>query len=157
MWTDNWVDRQIPEDEWPIVHDSPMWYVRILRRRTACDNRPGLKKFYIKAFGENGKPLGGVRIGFDTEPGDSGTIYNHPNIYGHTGTRHGREGYAEWQHFGVPTRYMMWVDGGLLIEHIRTDLPNEYCKLGRWPWEKRGYNPVNRPGIYSYDIEVQRR
>ena len=164
-WRDEWIRRwkeeglsedEFPWDELPIVHDSDVWEVRRCWRRTACDNRPGLGRFYINVKDENGGALGNVRIGFDTEPGDSGTIYDHPDIWGWTGTRRGREGYAEWDHFGIPTRYMMYVDGELLIENIRADLGNEYCQPGS-VWNPSGWRPVNRPGVYSYTIELQRK
>ena len=155
-WTDDWIGRGIPEDEWPIVRDSDRWLVRVLRRRTACENRPGLKMFRVDAKDENGEPLGNVGIGFDTEPPDTGVVYDHPSIWGRTGTRRGREGYAEWDHLGIPTRYMMYVNFELLIENLRTDLGNEYCNAGP-AWDPRGWRPVNRPGVYSYDIELQRK
>ena len=162
-WQDEWIRRwkeeglsedEFPWDELPRVHYSTVWEVQRCWRRTACDNRPGLKMFYVNVNDENGEPLGGVRIGFDTEPPDTGVVYDHPNIWGRTGTRRGREGYAEWDHLGVPTRYILWVDGELLIENLRTDLGNEYCNAGP-RWEPRGWRPVNKPGVYSYDVEIQ--
>ena len=103
-WQDEWVrhwkeeglsEDEYPWDELPIVHESDTWEVVRCWRRTACENRPGLKMFYIRVDDENGEPLGGVEIGFDTEPGDSGTIYDHPDIYGFTGWRRGRESRGE--------------------------------------------------------------
>ena len=161
-WEQKWKSEGLAEADWPldelpVVFESPHWEVVRAWRCTACENRPGLKRFYINVRDADGELLGDVEIEFDTEPGDSGTVYDHPNIYGRTGTRRGRRGYAEWNHFGVPTRYMFWIEGELLIERLRTDLGYEYCNQGRWPWDKWGYNAINRPGIFSFRIEVQRR
>lgn len=156
-WKDEGLDpEEYPWDELPIVYASERWRVTRAWRRTACENRPGLKMFYVNVTDADGEPLGDVQISFDTEPGNSGTIYDHPYIYGRTGTRRGREGYAEWNHFGIPTRYMMWVGGELLIERLRTDLGYEYCRPGS-RWDPRGWRPINKPGVYSYTIEVVRK
>jgi len=78
-----------------------------------------------------------------------GIAYDHPNVFGLTN----ENGYLEWDHLGVPTRYLLWMEDDEipLIENIRTDLGNEYCRaegmIGGW-------RPVNRPGIYSYRIEI---
>jgi hypothetical protein len=73
-------------------------------------------------------------------------------VWGYTNER----GYIEWDHLGVPTRYVLFMgdDAIPLIENIRTDLGNEYCKPpGASAWS--GNVPVNRPGIYSYRFEIQ--
>ena len=153
MWQDEWRARGIPEDEWPIVNLSTTWRVRVLHRRTACENRPGLKMMRVRVLDAAGEPLRGVYIGLDTEPSE-GVAYDHQDVYGLTNER----GYLEWNSLGIPTRYMLWIAemGVPLIERIRTDLKNEYCRPGPW-WRPGGWNPVNRPGIYSYDIELERR
>jgi len=119
---------------------------------TACENRPGLKKIYITVLGEDGQPLQGVEVRFDTES-PQGVAYDHPNVWGITS----KNGYLAWDHLGVPTRYVLWMEGDAnpLIENIRTDLGYGYCRPEgtRFP----GWRPVNRPGIYSYQIEIQRR
>ena len=138
----------------PKVNPSLTWKVNTKTRLSACDNRPGLKKIYVRILDDKGEPLDGVKVRFDVEPGRGGTAYDHPNVWGVTDER----GFLEWDHFGVPTRYMLWMEDDdeiPLVENIRTDLGNEYCRpsgsiLGGW-------RPVNRPGIYSYRIEVQRK
>lgn len=140
------------EDEQPIINPNPNWEVVNISRLSACDNRPGLKMMYVWVRDAQGNPLAGVKVRFDTEP-SFGVAYDHPNIWGRTN----KYGYLEWDHFGVPTRYILWMedDATPLITRIRTDLGNEYCRpegtvLG---W----FRPVNRPGIYSYRIEIQQR
>lgn len=67
-------------------------------------------------------------------------------------------GWIEWDHLGKSTRYRLWMgdDEEPLGENIRTDLGNEYCRPpSAAPWS--GWRPINRPGIYSYRIEVQRK
>jgi hypothetical protein len=136
----------------PKVNPSPTWKVNTKARLDACDNRPGLKKLYITVLDDKGEPLSGIRIRFDVEP-SRGMAYDHPDIWGITDER----GYLEWDHLGVPTRYILWMedDEAPLIENIRTDLGYEYCRppgsiVGGW-------RPVNKPGIYSYRIEIQRK
>jgi hypothetical protein len=136
----------------PKVNPNPTWKVNTKERRSACDNRPGLKKIYVKVLDDKGEPLQGVKVRFDVEP-SCGIAYDHMDVWGLTD----ENGYLEWDHLGVPTRYMLWMedDETPLVENIRTDLGNEYCNppgsiLGGW-------RPVNRPGIYSYRIEIQRK
>ena len=136
----------------PRVNPNPAWKVNAKARRSACDNRPGLKKLYVTILDDKGEPLSGIRVRFDVEP-SQGIAYDHPNVWGVTD----ENGYLEWDHLGVPTRYMLWMedDETPLVENIRTDLGYEYCRpsgsiLGGW-------RPVNRPGVYSYQIEVQRK
>ena len=159
-WYQRWRNENINEDEWPldelpVVFESDNWIVKRVWRRTACENRPGLKKIYVYVRDKNGGLLGGIKIRMDVAPSDTGTAFDHPNIWQLTGSRVGRRGYWEWNHLGVPTRYMLWIEDELLIENIRTDLVYEYCNPGRWPWQKRGYNAINKPGVYSYDIEFR--
>lgn len=151
-WQEEWLEK--PPGEWPMVAESIGWNVGIIHRRTAWENRPGLKMFRITALDRDGNKLGSVKIRFDTEPGDGGTIYAHQNIWGETGTRRGREGYAEWDSLGVATRYMMWVDDNLLISNLRTDLGYEYPTP---PGQSVpvSWRPTNLPGVYSYDITIQ--
>jgi len=136
----------------PIWNPNPNWRVLSATRRSACDNRPGLKKIYVTVYDGLGNPCRGVKVRFDTHP-SSGVVYDHPDFWGYTDT----DGYVEWDHLGVPTRYRLFMgnDAVPLIENIRTDLGNEYCRqegtvLGGW-------RPVNRPGFYSYDIVITRR
>jgi len=134
----------------PKVNPHEVWRVNRIERLSACDNRPGLKKIYVQVVDERGIPLPGVKVRFDTEP-SLGIAYDHPNVFGLTN----ENGYLEWDHLGVPTRYLLWMedDETPLIENIRTDLGNEYCNveiLGGW-------RPVNRPGIYSYRVAIQRK
>jgi len=129
----------------PKVNPISAWKVNAHERLSACDNRPGLKKIYITVLDEKGVPLSGIKVRFDTEP-SQGMAYDHPDVWGLTN----EQGCVEWEHYGVPTRYMLWMedDETPLIENIRTDLGYEYCG---------GWRPVNRPGIYSYWIEIQRK
>jgi len=138
----------------PIAKPNKYWQVNTAAAVSACDNRPGLKMLYVTVLGEDGVGLGGIKVRFDTEP-SKGIAYDHPNVWGVTD----ENGYLEWNHLGIPTRYLLWMedDADPLIENIRTDLGYEYCKQGTWPWQKWGYRPINKPGVYSYRIEVQRR
>ena len=136
----------------PKVNPNPTWKVNAKARLSACDNRPGLKKIYLKVLDDKGEPLAGAKMRFDVEP-SQGIAYDHMNVWGVTD----ENGYLEWDHLGVSTRYMLWMedDETPLVENIRTDLGNEYCRpagsvLGGW-------RPVNKPGVYSYRIEVQRK
>ena len=137
----------------PRSHVNPNWRLLSATRRSACDNRPGLKKMYLKVLDDKGEPLLGVKVRFDTEP-SSGIVYDHPNFWGVTGAG----GHLEWDHLGIPTRYMLYMEEDRMpfITNIRTDFGNEYCEAGP-RWDPRGWRPVNRPGIYSYDIEIRRR
>lgn len=135
------------------VNPNVSWKVNVKERLSACDNRPGLKKIYVKVLDDKGEPMSGIKVCFDTEP-SQGMAYDHPNVWGMTD----ENGYLEWNHLGVPTRYMLWMedDGTPLVENIRTDLGYGYCKPpGASSY--MGNRPVNRPGVYSYRIEVQRR
>jgi hypothetical protein len=141
---------QLTEDEEPQVNANSAWKVNIKERVSACDNRPGLKKIYVTVLDEKGDSLRGVKVRFETEPSE-GIVYDHMNIWGLTD----EDGYAEWDHLGIPTRYMMFVEDEVepVIWNIRTDLGNEYCRQrADYPWS---YNPVNRPGIHSYRLEIQ--
>jgi hypothetical protein len=134
-----------------VVIPNPTWKVNVKERVTACDNRPGLKKIYVTVLDEKGDPLRGVKVRFETEPSE-GMAYDHMNIWGLTN----ENGYLEWNHLGIPTRYMMFMgeDEVPLAANIRTDLGNEYCRPpGAASWA--GNVPVNRSGIYSYRFEVQ--
>lgn len=144
------VSEDVPID--PKVNSNTTWLVKSITRLSACDNRPGLKKIYVTVLDERGEPLRGVKVRFDTEP-SYGIAYDHMDVWGLTNG----DGYLEWDHLGVPTRYMLWMekDENPLIENIRTDLGNEYCCppgsiIGCW-------RPINRPGIYSYRIEIQKK
>lgn len=140
------------DEEHPRVNPNSAWKVNIKERVSACDNRPGLKKIYVTVLGDKGDPLRGVKVRFETEPSE-GIAYDHRDIWGLTD----ENGYIEWNHLGIPTRYVLFMedDEAPLIWNIRTDLGNEYCsqRAGYLP----SYIPVNRPGIYSYRIEVQRK
>ena len=138
----------------PKVNPNPTWKVNKKERLSACDNRPGLKKIYVTVLDEKGLPLRGIKVHFDTEPNE-GIAYDHPNVWGLTD----ENGYLEWDHLGVPTRYRLWMedDDTPLVENIRTDLPNEYCKPGVFEGWIGGWRPVNRPGVYSYRFEIQRK
>lgn len=138
------------DDYGVVVNLDSAWNVIRAERVTACDNRPGLKKIYVTVLDEEGVPLRGVKVRFDTAPSE-GIAYDHRSIWGLTD----EYGYLEWDHFGVPTCYWMWVgDEAAPLVTVRTDFGNEYCKpLGSMPWS--GNRPVNRPGIYSWRLEVQ--
>jgi len=149
-----WIRRQLGWLGWPfseveaddlVIDPTSPWRVNVAERLTACDNRPGLKKLYVTVLDGNGVPLSGIKVRFGVAP-SYGTAYDHPNVWGLTN----EQGYLEWEHYGVPTRYTLWMedDETPLVENIRTDLGYEYCD---------GWRPVNRPGIYSYRIEVQRK
>lgn len=137
----------------PKVNPNPTWKVNVKERLSACDNRPGLKKIYVTVLDDKGEPLGDIKVRFDVEP-SQGIAYDHPNVWGRTD----ENGYLDWNHLGVPTRYMLWMedDETPLVENIRTDLGNEYCRPAGSPWYMNN-RPVNEPGIYSYRIEVQRK
>ena len=139
--------------EEPKINPNPSWKVFSWLRLSACDNRPGLKKIYVWAHDEKGDPLQGVKVRFDTEP-SMGIAYDHPNVWGRTD----KNGYLEWDHLGIPTRYLLWMEDDELplIENIRTDLGNEYCNAGP-VWDPRGWRPINKPGVYSYRFVIQRR
>lgn len=140
----------------PKVNDNANWKVNKIHRLTACENRQGHgrsgKMLTVIVLDDEGKPLQGVVVNFDTEPSE-GTAYDHPNVWGITN----EHGYVAWNHLGISTRYMIWMgdDEEPLIENIRTDLGKEYCRPpGRL---YGGWRPVNRPGVYSYRIEIQRK
>ena len=135
-----------------VDQDNPAWKVNEKKRLSACDNRPGLKKLYVTVLDADGQPEKGVKVRFDVEPSE-GIAYDHPNVWGVTNEK----GFVAWNHLGIATRYVLFMENEQtpLIENIRTDLGNEYCRV-----EGRilgGWRPVNRPGVYSYRIEVQRR
>lgn len=135
-----------PNSHWKVIHKQKL---------SACDNRPGLKKIYVRVVDEKGEGLHRVKVRFGWESGE-GMAYDHANIWGLTD----EQGFIEWDHFGVPTRYMFWMedDETPLIENIRTDLGYEYCNPGTWqPWAPGGWRPVNRPGIYSYRFVIERK
>jgi hypothetical protein len=137
--------------EEPEVLPNTTWKVNTKERVSACDNRPGLKKIYVTVLDDKNVPLPGVKVRFDTEPSE-GIAYDHPNVWGLTN----EQGVVEWDHLGVPTRYRLWMgdEEDPLVTNIRTDLGNEYCYInGR----ATSWRPVNRPGIYSYRIEIQRK
>ena len=122
-------------------------------RLSACDNRPGLKMMYVTVVDDAGAPLAGVKVRFDTEP-SRGVVWDHPNWWGVTD----ENGRIEWNHTGVPTRYNLYMedDRQPMVENIRTDFGNEYCNPGT-RLNPYGWRPVNRPGVYSYRITIQRR
>lgn len=131
---------------------NPQWKVNTKIRLGACDNRPGLKKLYVTVLDEEGEPMSGIKVRFDVES-SQGIAYDHPNVWGETD----ENGYLEWNHLGVPTRYVFWVedDENPLVKNIRTDLGFEYCRpLGT---TLGGWRPVNKPGVYSYRFEVQEK
>ena len=138
-----------------VIHNSPLlksdkWDFRHTRV-SACDNRPGLKKIYVTVLDENDKPLPCVKVGFGTEL-SYGIAYDHMNIWGLTD----ENGYLEWDHLGVPTVYQLLIEDELVITNIRTDLGNEYCRPPGSSWWSSNV-PVNRPGIYSYRLEIQKK
>ncbi len=144
--------QQIKNDKEPKVNPNSTWKVNTKERLSACDNRPGLKKLYVTILDEHGAPLEGIKVRFDVEP-SQGIAYDHPNVWGKTDEC----GCVVWNHLGVPTRYMLFMedDEAPLIENIRTDFGNEYCRaLGRI---LGGWRPVNRPGVYSCRIEIQKK
>ena len=148
-----WIKRRWGWLSWPIagqgdgmvVNPASAWKVNVRKRLSACDNRPGLGKIYVTVLDEKGVPLSGVKARFGIEA-SQGRAYDHPDTWGLTDER----GCVEWDHLGVPARYLLWMEGDEipLIENIRTDLGYEYCE---------GWRPVNRPGVYSYQCEIQRK
>jgi len=134
-----------------LVDGNAPWAASVTRLG-ACENRPGRKKIYVTVWDENDLLLEGVRVRFDVEP-SQGQAYDHPNVWGVTD----ENGYLEWTHFGVPTRYALWMedDETPLVENIRTDLGYEYCRPEGTLF--KGWRPVNRPGIYSYRIEIRKK
>lgn len=117
------------------------------RRLTACENRPGLKMIRLTVVDKNGDPVPDVKVGFDVEDSD-GIAYDHPNVFGYTD----ENGYIEWDHFGVPTIYGIWINGTQAVGNIHTDFGYEYCRpagtvLGGWI-------PVNKPGVYSWTLKI---
>jgi hypothetical protein len=138
-------------DEKPVINPNEVWRVAEIVRLSACDNRPGLKMIYVWVTDDRGEPLMGVKVRFDTEP-SYGIAYDHPNLWGVTD----ENGYLEWDHLGKPTHYLLWIEDDEipLVENIRTDLGNEYCRPGGES-QVGGWRPINRPGIYSYRIEIQ--
>jgi len=149
-WQQVWIDRGIPEDEWPVVVTDGALQVLELERVTACKNMPGLKRFYVTALDEVGEPLEDVLVSFNTEP-SKGIAYDHPDVWGLTD----EDGRLVWDHLGIATRHMIYIadeTGEVEISNVRTDLGNEYCRApGR---RFGGWRPVNRPGLYSYRIKV---
>ena len=137
----------------PKVNPNPRWKVITCHRRSACDNRPGLKKIYVQVLDDKGQGLAAVKVRFDTEA-SWGIVYDHPNMWGVTD----KNGYLEWDHLGIPTRYLLWMEDDVvpLVENIRTDLGNEYCRPGGLT-QIGGWRPINRPGVYSYDVAIQRK
>jgi len=139
------------------VNPHEVWKVTRNERLSACDNRPGLKMIYVSVRDEKGDPLEGVKIRFDTEP-SIGIAYEHLNVWGVTD----EDGYLEWQHLGIPTRYRLFMedDEQPLIKEINTAIGYEYCQPASWPpsgsgWNPGGWRPINRPGIYSFFFEMQ--
>ena len=135
------------------VNPNSMWRVTGAARLSACENRPGLKKLYLRVLDEKGEGLAGIVVRFGWESG-RGIAYDHPQVWGLTDD----DGFIEWDHFGVPTRYSFYMedDESPFVENIRTDLGNEYCQPGGYAGIGT-WRPINRPGIYSYRFEVQRR
>lgn len=159
MWQDSWTDRKIPEDEWPLVDEEhPLWRIRILTRDAAEDNRLQ-KMFRVWVKDRNGNLMPGIKIRVDVEPSNTGTAYDHLNVWQYTGGAKGREGYWEWEHLGEksPTRYFLWMenDERPLIERLRTDLGMEYPK-DDWG-NYTSWRPGCKPGVYSYRIEIYER
>jgi hypothetical protein len=142
---------QVSDEALWVDEANTTWQVNVKERVSACDNRPGLKKIYVTVLDEWGAPLRGVKVRFETEPSE-GIAYDHMDVWGWTNG----DGYIEWNHLGVPTRYILFMEDDEipLVANIRTDLGNEYCRQREgYPWA--GNVPVNRPGIYSYRLEIQ--
>ncbi len=135
---------------WSIVtHNAPIladfnWEMK-KRKLSACENRPGLRNFYVMILGKDGKGVYEAEVGLDTVA-SHGRAYDHKNIYGLTD----ENGYLEWMHLGIPTVYNLFINGELVVENIRLDAGNEYCGTGRGSWR-----PVNKPGTYSFWFELQ--
>lgn len=138
----------------PQALPNATWEVNVAYRLSACDNRPGLKKVYVRALDEKGEGLGGVKVRFGYA-GGVGIAYDHPDIWGLTDER----GFLEWDSLGVPTIYSLFMgdEAAPLVANMRADGGNEYCQPGTVdPWSPRNWRPINRPGIYSFRVEVQR-
>ena len=141
------------------VNPHEVWKVTRNERLSACDNRPGLQMIYVRVRDEQGDPLEGVKIRFDTEP-PSGIAYEHLFVWGVTN----EDGYLEWRHLGIPTQYRLFMgnDKQPLIKEINAAIGYEYCNPAGWPpsgssWHAYGWRPVNRPGICSFRFELQRK
>jgi hypothetical protein len=137
------------------INSESAWKVVVKEHVDACANLPGLKRIYVEALDEDGLPLPDIKVRFDTEP-SRGLAYDHFNIYGVTDGF----GWLEWDHLGVSTRYLMWVEDEAepLIANIRVDLGNEYCRPGSVsPWNPQGWRPVNHPGWHSHRFVIQRK
>ena len=76
--------------------------------------------------------------------------FDHPNIYGPID----EYGVLQWYNAArVPARMKVTVDGVLMLERVRFDLDNEYCRKGGiW----NSWRPMNKSGQYVYDIEIRR-
>ena len=152
-WLQEWYDRwfagglsedEFPWDELPIVHESTDWVVTRAWRRTACENGIRDSRIWVKAPPD-------TFVDIDYEYG-KGQAFDHPNIYGKTNER----GNLWWANDKrTPGRMSVEVDGELLVENLRFDLGNEYCKTSRWPMI--GNRANNRSGQYVYDITVERK
>ena len=139
-------------DEEPKVNPSTRWKVTVKDRVSAEANRPGLKKIYVTVLDEKGNAQVGIKVRFDTEP-SFGMAYDHMSVWGRTDLN----GYLEWDHLGVPTRYVLYMEDEAtpLIENIRTDLGNEYYNPGRVGYgEFWGWRPICKPGWFSYRIVI---
>jgi len=145
------VDEDGELSEFPKVNPNDAWKVNYHERLSAKDNRPGLKKLYLRIVDDKGDGLSGIKVRFDCEHG-RGMAFDHANVWGRTGD----QGFIEWDHYGVPTHYMIWMedDETPLIENIRTDLRNEYHRESWWD-SKFGNRPVNKPGVFSYRFQIQ--
>lgn len=148
-WITHWKDEGLTEDEYPleelpVVHDSDTWVVWRCWRRTACENRIGDSKIWVKAPHK-------TAVHIEYEYGE-GQAFDHPNISGTVDA----QGYLWWYNAArTPGRMSVEMDGELLVERIRFDLGNEYCKPPGSPFWS-GNRPTNRPGQYVYDIVIVR-
>ena len=134
----------------PVVRENLHWTAKAWLL-SANENRPGLKKIYVWVTDDKGAPLGGVKVRFDVESGRGGVAYDHPHVWGVTS----EQGYLEWNHLGVPTRYLLWLEDEVepLVENIRTDLGYEYPVDG--VGNPTSWRPINKPGVYSIRVEVR--
>lgn len=134
--------------------DNPEWEVVKIERVSACQNigRAGWsgKMLQVWVEDESGDPLQGVEASFTSSHG-YGIAWDRQNVGGWTN----RFGLVEWNHWGVPTRYMFFVgdDQQPLAWNLRTDLGYEYCGGTTFG----GWRPPNKPGWYSYGVWVRRK
>ena len=138
-----------------LTHNAPTllvdgWQLRA-HRYTACENRQRAgwsgKMISVRVRNTEGNPVPGIKVGFDTEP-SRGIAYDHMNVWAFTD----ENGYVIWDSLGIPTQYRVWINDVLAVTNVGTAFGNEYCGEGR-----RNWRAINRPGIYSWALELRQQ